>query len=185
LGVEPASVVYLLYVLLPMWMIVALIDWVHHRRARIEETAGRHENLIHLLMLAESGIPLLLAFFLEVTTPLLALMALAFIAHEITGLYDVGYAKGRREVTSTEDMVHSYMEAIPFTCLSLMLCLHWDQLAAGRGRPITSRLRLKLRPLSRRYVVANLCAFLVTVVGPYAEELVRCRRSARTRAVEP
>ena len=81
LGIEPAVRVALLYGLLPMWMAVALLDWWHHRRARIEETAGTRESLIHCLMLAEGGLPLLLALFLEVNAPLLALMAVAFLAH--------------------------------------------------------------------------------------------------------
>jgi len=182
LDIEPAAVAYLLYLLLPMWMAVALLDWIHHRRARIEETAGTRESLLHLLMLAESGIPLLLALLLEVTTPVLALMALGFLAHEMTGLYDVTYARRRREVTSTEDMVHSYMEAIPFTCLSLMLCLHWDQLRSAPGGAGRSRVRPKLRPVSRPYLAANLSAFLVTVIAPYTEELLRCRRAERRRA---
>ena len=75
--------------------------------------------------------------------------------------------------------MHSYMEAIPFTCLTLMLCVHWDQLReSGRGRP-PARMQWKRRPISRLYLATNLAAFLGTVILPYAEELRRCRRAGR------
>jgi len=41
--IEDATVRYLMYGLIPAWVIPAAADWALHRRARIESTAGvRH-----------------------------------------------------------------------------------------------------------------------------------------------
>ena len=48
--------VYLMYVILPLWLLVGIADWLCHRASHIETTSGAKESLIHLLMLGEVGI---------------------------------------------------------------------------------------------------------------------------------
>src|SRR5216110_2925027 len=57
------------YFVIPIWMAAGLADWLCHRASDIEHTGGVLESLLHLLMLAEVGVPTLGALFLEVTSP--------------------------------------------------------------------------------------------------------------------
>src|SRR5438270_925920 len=50
---------YTLYFLLPLWIVPGLLDYVWHRRTKIESTSGLQESVTHSLMLAEVGVPLL------------------------------------------------------------------------------------------------------------------------------
>ena len=68
----------------------ALTDWLCHRATHIEVTIGVLESLIHLLMFAEVGIPLLAVLFLQVNAGILSLVILAFFIHGLTALWDVG-----------------------------------------------------------------------------------------------
>src|SRR5438105_3082754 len=65
-GVEQTTRRYLLYFLMPLWMGAGLLDWYHHRRTKIEETAGTHESLIHTLMMGEIGFPIMVGLFIDV-----------------------------------------------------------------------------------------------------------------------
>ena len=51
--------------------------------------------------------------FLEVTSPILALLIASFILHELTSFWDVSYADKRREVTPIEHHIHSFLDIIP------------------------------------------------------------------------
>ncbi|WP_236653639.1 hypothetical protein [Streptacidiphilus melanogenes] len=52
--------------LLPAWTVPAAADWIMHRRTRIQDNAGTRESLIHLLMMAEVGVPAGLVLLREV-----------------------------------------------------------------------------------------------------------------------
>lgn len=65
---------FLMYVVLPVWLAAGIADWICHRRTSIETTMGAKESLMHLLMLTEAAIPVLCGMFLEITSPVLALM---------------------------------------------------------------------------------------------------------------
>jgi len=54
-------VLILMYFLLPVWFGAGFADWLCHRASHIETTTGAKESLIHLLMFAEVGVPLLAA----------------------------------------------------------------------------------------------------------------------------
>jgi len=49
---------YLLYFTVPLWVIVGSLDYLCHRRTKIETTSGTLESAIHALMMAEAGITL-------------------------------------------------------------------------------------------------------------------------------
>ena len=189
LGVERATRRYLLYVALPVWIGAGLLDGQRHRKTKIEETSGTHESAIHALMMAELGLPSLMGLFLEIDALVLVVVVVTFFTHEATAYWDVAYAEARREVTPTEQHIHSFLEVLPFMVTSLLLCLHGDQARAlvGRGsEPARFALRPK-RPglLSRRSVVGNLAAVGLFIGLPYAEEFWRCDRTDRTLAAHP
>lgn len=188
MGVEEALRRYLLYFILPLWMGAGVLDWYHHRRTKIEKTAGTHESMIHALMMSEAGLPIMMGLFLDVNALVLATMIAGFFVHEATAFWDVAYAEGRREVTPNEQHVHSFLEVIPFMAVSFMICLYWKQFLAliglGDESPDFS-LRRKRHPLSRRIVRRILVAVVATVILPYGEELWRCYREDKTLAAHP
>jgi hypothetical protein len=51
---------YTLYVAAPAWIAAGLLDYLWHRKTRIETTTGPEESWLHLLMLIEAG-PIALA----------------------------------------------------------------------------------------------------------------------------
>jgi hypothetical protein len=173
---------YLLYVVMPIWLLVGLLDWWCHRISSIETTSGVPETILHLLMLAEVGVAVLLGLFFEINGLVLALMLGAFVAHEITSYWDLSYAAPRRNVRPFEQHVHDYLAVIPFVALSLIFVLHWEQALAlvGAGpAKLDLSLALKQEPLPLHYVAGLLAAIFVFDVLPYVEELWRGIRAAR------
>lgn len=177
---------YLLYGLLPGWFVPGLADWVMHRRTRIEDTAGTKESLIHSLMMAEVGLPIALTLRYRVNPLLLAVQLGGAAVHEATALWDVRTAvDSDREVKPVEQHIHSFLESLPFAALASLMCLHSDQvkslLRGGRGDPDAWRLVPRGRPLSAGYLAGIAAAIGTCVLLPYGEELLRCRRAARTK----
>ena len=112
----------------------------------------------------------------------------ALLAHEVTAIWDVAYAEQRREVSPSEQHVHSFLEVGPLMATILLSVLHWDQVLALFGRVPTKAsfaFRPKQKPLGRGYVRGVLGAILLTGVIPYAEELWRCWRVRPTLAASP
>jgi hypothetical protein len=131
---------------------------------------------MHLLMLTEAAIPVLAGLFLEITSPVIALMIASFLLHDMTALWDVSYAVTLREVTPIEQHVHSFLEMVPLMAVAFVCVLHWPQVLAlfGIGREKADwSLRLKSRPLPWRYVTSMLGTMAALEWGPYLEELTR------------
>jgi hypothetical protein len=184
LGIETAVRNLLMGGVMPLWLGAGLADWYLHRRTRIEETAGPRESLIHHLMFAETGVPVLLGLFCEVNAGVLATAYAATGAHWATAYWDQAYAEERRPVTPIEQQVHSVLEMSPLTAAFLLTALHWDQARAlaglGSSRPRFA-IRLKRRdPLTAPARVGLLTAIGLLGVLPYAEELLRCWRARPT-----
>ena len=62
----------------------------------------------------------------------------ALALHEATGLWDVAYADGRREVAPFEQYVHGFLGRVPMMPTFLLTVLDWDRAGAAvrlRGRP--------------------------------------------------
>ncbi|MBN9562810.1 MAG: diguanylate cyclase [Alphaproteobacteria bacterium] len=176
---------FLMGFVLPLWLAAGIADWICHRATDIEHTTGTKESLMHLAMLVEAAIPVLAGMFLEVTSPVLALMLAAFLLHEATALWDVSYAVTRREVTPIEQHVHSFLEMVPLMAVSFLSVLHWPQLRAlfgFGGRPDWS-IRRKRRKLPVGYVATMLSLMAALEWGPYLEELWRdVRASSKAQA---
>ena len=67
-------VLILMYFILPLWLLAGFADWLCHRASHIETTSGAKESVFHLVMLAEMGLPLLAAIFLQVNAGIIAFM---------------------------------------------------------------------------------------------------------------
>jgi hypothetical protein len=184
---DPA-VLILLYFILPVWLAAGCADWLCHRAAHIETTSGARESMLHLLMFAEIGVPLLAAIFLEINAGIIALMIVAFFMHEATALWDVSYAVAMREVTPIEQHVHSFLEMIPLMAMLFVISLHWAQFQALFGfGPDTPRFGLawKEEPLPAGYVLSIMTVILLFELIPYIEEFFRGLRANSGKTIPP
>lgn len=175
-------VLILMYFILPVWLLAGFADWLCHRASHIETTSGAKESLLHLLMFAELGLPLLAAIFLEINAGIIAFMIAAFILHEATSFWDVSYAVTQRNVSPTEQHVHSLLEMTPLMAILFIISLHWGQFQALFGfGPETARLDLawKEEPLPTGYILSVMAAILLFELIPYIEELFRTLRAKR------
>lgn len=182
--IDPAVLVrnYLLYFILPLWVLAGLTDYFLHKRTRIEENSGTKESVLHVLQLGESGIPVMVALLFEINALIIAMMLVALIVHEATALWDVTYAHTRRYISPFEQHVHSFLEVLPIMGVSFVTVLYWNQFVAlfGLG-PEAARFAVepKMNPLSSSYLIALFSSITVLIVIPYGEELWRCISAAR------
>src|SRR5436190_17695168 len=169
-----AAQAVLMYFILPLWLAAGFADYLCHRTASIETTSGWKESLLHLLQFGEMAIPTLAAIFLQINALVIATMIVCLIAHEATAIWDVSYAYQRREVTPTEQHVHSFLEMLPLMGLLIVVILHWQQFLAlfGLGQKAAEfAVRLKDPPLPWLYVTIILSLVALFEVLPYVEEL--------------
>jgi membrane-associated HD superfamily phosphohydrolase len=175
----------ILWLLLPAWIVTGFLDWIFHRKSSIAEHCGPWESILHLLLLAEAGTALLIGLLLELNEPALALVALCFIVHEITGYLDIRFAHARRNLSPAEQRLHDYMTAIPVTALFLVGVLHGNTVASLLSDPIrifTVPLQAKATPLPVAQVLGILGAVVIVDLIPYVEELRRGLRARRLRS---
>lgn len=171
----------LMYAIMPVWIAAGFADWLCHRRTDIEHTSGVKESLIHLLMFAEVGLPLMAALFLEINALVIAFMVVMFFIHQATALWDVSYAVGQREVKPIEQHVHSFLEMIPLMGIALVVVSHSDQFTGLVFMDGTADFGLSLKhdPLPPAYLaLVLLSAFLFSAL-PYLLELRRGMKAAR------
>jgi hypothetical protein len=169
----------LMYFVLPLWLLAGFADYLCHRVAQIEKSTGAKESVIHLLMFAEMGVPVLAAIFLEINALIIAIMIVCFVLHEATAFWDVTYANDVRGISPFEQHVHSFLEMLPLLGLTVIVTLHWGQFLAlfGLGSE-TARFAIspKPYPLPWPYVASVLVAILLFDLLPYLEELFRTLR---------
>lgn len=149
---------FLLYFVIPLWLAAGVADWMCHRATDIEDTTGTKETLIHLLMMVEMGVPVLAGLFLEINSPVLALMIAAFFLRKATAIWDVSYAVTARDVTPIEQHVHSFLEMLPLMAVGFISLLHWPKLLAlvGLNQETDAAIRLKQEALPVGYVASTL-----------------------------
>lgn len=183
---DDPMVLILMYFVMPVWLIAGFADWLCHRATHIESTTGAKESLIHLLMFAEVGIPLLAAMFLEVNALVIAVMIVTFFVHEATAMWDVRYATTARTVSPIEQHVHSFLEMIPLMGLVIVVALHWGQFLALFGAG-TEKARFDLTWKQEQLPVTYIAAVMVIIVLfellPYVEEFFRGLRANAGRLV--
>lgn len=165
-----------LVVALPAWLGPGLLDWYCHKRTRIEqpENGGVRESLIHSLMFAEGGVPLVLSATFEMNPLIMSLMTGAAVLHEVTAMADVRMAaKSERHLSQWEQHVHSFLEVMPFSVIPLMVLLHEP---TTRGWTFVRR----SSALGKRDLLVVAAAITAFGVLPYAEEMFRCIRHHRS-----
>ncbi len=176
---------FLLYFLLPLWMVAGLADWICHRVSHIEETSGTHEALIHVLMMTEVGTALWPGLLLQINSAIIALMLTAYVAHEATAIWDVRYANAHRRLAPIEQSIHSFLDMIPLMAVSFVIILHWQAFLGlfGLGNsPADFSIRWKTGTVpSAEYLGIFVIASVFMTELPYLEELTRCIRAARAR----
>jgi ABC-type spermidine/putrescine transport system permease subunit I len=171
-----AAQAILMYFVLPVWLAAGFADYLCHRASSIETTSGWKESLLHLLQFGEMAIPTLAAIFLQINALVIATMIICLIAHEATAIWDVSYAYEKREVTPTEQHVHSFLEMLPLMGLLIVATLHWQQFLSLFGlsqEQAEFTVRLKDSPLPWLYVTIILSLVVLFDVLPFIEELVR------------
>lgn len=173
----------LMYFVLPIWLVAGFADYLCHRATHIEKTSGWRESVLHLAQFAEMAVPVLAALFLEITSGVILMMMAFLVLHEATAIWDVRYASTRREVSPTEQHVHSFLEMLPLTGLLLVIALHWPAFAAlfGYGMPDFS-FTLKQVPLPLPYILVMLALTALFEFLPFLEELIRGLRYRDRRA---
>ncbi len=173
---------YLMYIIMPVWSVTGFLDWLWHPQTKIETTSGVKESVMHLLMMAEAGAPILTGLFLEMNAGALALMGAGWLAHEITVAWDVNYTISRRKIFPREQQTHGYMQTIPFDIIATMACLHPDQslslLGLGSEKP-DFKLRFRKPPVPVTDFIAILACMGAVSALPHVEELWRCYRAQR------
>jgi hypothetical protein len=171
----------LMYFVLPLWVMIAFADYLCHRVAHIEETAGVKETYIHLLGIAEIGVPVLAALFLDINALIIALMLVCLVLHDLTTYWDLRYAHSVRDIAPIEQHVHNYLGVIPLLAFLLVIVLHWGQFQAlfGFGAEAPRfEIRWKEPPLAWRYVLSMLALIVIADLLPFFEELLRGLRAA-------
>src|SRR5437879_436867 len=121
---DPTALI-LAYFVAPLWLLAGVADWACHRAMSIETTTGAKEAAIHLVMIAEIGVPLSLVLFCDVNALVIAVMIAGFAFREATFLWDLSYATKRRAVPAIEQYVHSFLELLPLAAILLLLPQHW------------------------------------------------------------
>jgi hypothetical protein len=161
--------------LIPLWIAAGLADWTCHRATAIERTSGIAENALHWLLLAEGGVALLAAALLQVNAGVLLLVFAAFLAHELTTYIELRYTVQRREVRPVEQMVHSFMELLPFVSLLLLAIVAWPI------RMDDWSLQLRREPWPVTYMAVALAASFLFNAVPLAQETASCMRGRKQR----
>lgn len=183
---DPAILVrhYLLYFVLPLWVLAGLTDYFLHKRTSIEHTSGTKESLLHALQLSEAGVPVVLGLLLDINALVILVMLIALVVHEATALWDVTYAHTRRYIGPFEQHMHSFLEVLPIMAVSFVTVLYWNQFIAlfGLGtQPAGFEFRPKAEPISTGYLTALFSTIVLFIVIPYGEELWRCIRAEQRR----
>jgi hypothetical protein len=181
---NPAGVL-LACVVLPLWLLAGLADWMCHRASAIEHSSGVAESRIHVLLALEIGAPLLLALWLEPNAFLFALATLGIALHAVTNALELRFVTARRDISPAEQQVHGLLEVLPLAALLLLASSHWPQFSAlfgaGGEAPVLVPVR-RHEPLPSAAIAAVLLAILMFNALPLAEELWRCHRARRAAA---
>ena len=130
---------------LPLWLLSGLTDYICHARTDIAHTSGTHESLLHLLQTVEIGAPLLVFLFFQVDALVLVLMAAGVVAHTATSWSDLRYADRLRRITPFEQYVHSFLNVLPWIAFALVALLHWPVVVALFDPTVESDWTLHLR----------------------------------------
>jgi hypothetical protein len=179
---EAAILAVLAWGILPAWLLAGLLDWWCHRRTDLAHTSGLGESSLHLLMLLQMGAAILAVLLLRINALVLLLLAVLWIGHQATSVWDSCYAAPRRHISVFEQHVHGFLDVLPLTALLLVGLLHRDQWLPLPGMDVQPEFSLAWKdPVpDMRQLAAVVAAGLLFALLPFAEEWLRARRAART-----
>jgi len=166
----------ILYGCLPLWVLLGFADYACHRRSAIERTSGARESLFHCVMGAQIGGPVFLGLYFEINVLLLLLAFVLLALHVWIAHHDVAYALRWRKVTLWEMHIHSFLEALPFVVVLLIILKRWPAFVDLITLNWAGNLALvpKATPLDSYYIGGYILFMLVVGIAPYLEELWRC-----------
>ena len=169
----------LVYVVLPLWVLAAFADYLCHRTSDIEHTSGVRESILHFVLFAEAGLPIIAALFLRVNALIFVFIMVMIVVHELTVHWDLRIAMRSRKITATEQQVHGVLEMMPVTAALLLAILHWQQAFALFGfGPESADFSIALKePPSWAEIAWPATGFLVFGILPYLDELWRDLRA--------
>lgn len=154
----------------PLWLVAGGLDYLCHRRSRIEHTAGLEESHLHLAQFASIVLLVVTAAAFTLRGVTLVVAGLLLVAHTVLSYVDVSYTQPRRHISALEQHVHAFLVVLPITAIAL-LAVQDAQLeapdAAVSWRP---------RALSARQFAALLLSLLLGGGLPLLEEWWRSRR---------
>ena len=173
-----APYILLGFLVFPLWIGAGFADYLCHRAARISQTSGTPESVLHLVQFALVGLPATLGLFLKANAGFFALAAMCILLHHGIAYVDVRYADASRKVLPREQMVHSFLEILPITAYLLLAAAEWGQMLAllGLGEE-TAVFGPQPRVISLPYAAFILTAALMFNLLPYLEEFFRCFRA--------
>ena len=165
------------YFVAPVWMAAAFLDYLWHRRTKIETTSGLNESLMHTLMMIEAGPAVLAPLFLEVNAGVLAARIGFSVLHELTVWWDLAFTTPRRLIPAGEQVIHTFLEAPPFLVSAAAIATHWRQFLAllGRGSEAPRfAIRMQKPPLAASSLLLLSGGLLLLGAVPHVDELRRC-----------
>ena len=168
---------FLLFVLLPLWSVAGLADWVCHRLSKIEATSGVRESLLHSLMGIQVGITIIICLFFKINVLILLICFAVWLSHEFIAHLDVKWASPVREITIWEMHAHSYLATLPMYMLITITILSWEQFLQLLSLNWNGHMSFELLHQPHggsQFIYTYLVLMLFFGVFPYAEELFRC-----------
>jgi hypothetical protein len=164
-------------VLYPIWLIAGGLDYLCHRRTRIELTSGSKESWMHVAQFGCIVIVMTLAVLLETSAAVWVLMLCFVLLHSVFVYADVSYTNGLREISALEQQVHGYMEVMPIVAVCLVGIMDWSQIRASSG--------FALRTDGPGTIGWSLLVSLLMLGGvPILAELLRALRAERSPVFE-
>jgi hypothetical protein len=153
----------------PLWLAAGLVDYICHRRTRIEDTSGAIESWLHLVQFLALGAAWSIACMLMPTPLTFALSAVAVAIHTAASFVDVSYTVGRRYISPLEQHVHGFLDVLPIVAVVLWGAANWPHLQ-------TTGWALRWKGPIQPEQIALLASYFVLAGVPVGEEL---RRSSR------
>jgi hypothetical protein len=166
----------LLWVLYPLWLAAGAVDYLCHRRTRLEQTSGATESIFHIAQFLLLLVFMALATLLRISAGVLAAMAAAVAMHSAITLADVAYTYPRRRIPAIEQWVHGFMDVLPPVAWMLLALLNWDAITrAGSWRDWDRS------ATSTTSAALFLGSYAVLAGVPIFEEFLRCLHAQRSR----
>ncbi len=170
----------LLYGVFPMWLVTGVADALSHQRSDLPHTSGVYESALHLVMLAQVGIGTLMILFLEITAPVLLVLAMLVIAHTLTTYWDVAYTLRHRRIGAFEQLIHGWLELLPFIAFAILAVAHWPEMQRLLALDTAQwAWRLRDPPLPPTLIITVLGLSLIFAAMPAVLEFIQALRTRR------